>query len=246
MTKGKTRAYSWNYGGKNWRLSRSKIDLFLQCKRCFYLDNKLGIPRPKGFPFNLNSAVDILLKKEFDKYRAAQRPHPLMESYGIDAIPFKHPNLDVWRENFKGIDYFHPDFDFVISGAVDDIWINSKGELHVVDYKSTSKEEKIEALDKDWHDGYKRQMEVYSWLLRKNGFKVSDTGYFVYANASTQEDLFDACLKFDMTIIPYTGNDAWVDDILKDIYNTLNASSLPNSSDDCEYCKYVDLSKHFS
>jgi hypothetical protein len=60
------RGDNYNYGGKNWKLSRSKIDLFLECPRCFYLDNKLGLKRPPGYPFALNSAVDLLLKKEFD------------------------------------------------------------------------------------------------------------------------------------------------------------------------------------
>jgi hypothetical protein len=48
-------------------LSRSKIDLFLECARCFYLDRRLGIGRPDSFPFTLNNAVDALLKKEFDE-----------------------------------------------------------------------------------------------------------------------------------------------------------------------------------
>ena len=56
------RSPDWNYGGNKWRLSRSKIGLFLECPRCFYIDNKLGTGRPPGFPFNLNSAVDALLK----------------------------------------------------------------------------------------------------------------------------------------------------------------------------------------
>ena len=68
--------------------------------------------------------------------------------------------------------------------GIDDVWVNPAGELMIVDYKSTSKDEKIEVLDKEWHDGYKHQMEVYQWLFRRNGFKVSDTGYFVYANAT--------------------------------------------------------------
>ena len=55
------------------KLSRSKIDLFLDCPRCFYLDRKLGVGRPPGFPFSLNSAVDHLLKKEFDIHRARVR-----------------------------------------------------------------------------------------------------------------------------------------------------------------------------
>ena len=49
------------------KLSRTKIELFTGCPRCFFLDRRLGISRP-GFPaFTLNNAVDYLLKKEFDK-----------------------------------------------------------------------------------------------------------------------------------------------------------------------------------
>ena len=80
------RGAAWNYGGKNWKLSRSKIDLFCECPRCFYLDNKLGVKRPPGFPFNLNSAVDALLKKEFDVHRKAKTRHPLMEEYKINEL----------------------------------------------------------------------------------------------------------------------------------------------------------------
>jgi len=50
-------------------LSRSRIDNFIECERCFYLTNKIGIARPPSFPFNLNNAVDELLKNEFDVYR---------------------------------------------------------------------------------------------------------------------------------------------------------------------------------
>jgi hypothetical protein len=42
---------------KHFPLSRTKVELFLDCPRCFYLDRRLGIGRPAGFPFNLNSAV---------------------------------------------------------------------------------------------------------------------------------------------------------------------------------------------
>ena len=228
----------WNYGGPNWRLSRSKIDLFKQCPRCFYLDNKLGTARPPGFPFNLNSAVDALLKKEFDIHRAEGSAHPIMEQYGVDAVPFQHSQIDTWRENFKGVEYQHEPTGFTVAGAVDDVWVNPAGELIVVDYKSTSKDEKIEALDKDWHDGYKRQMEVYQWLLRQNGFTVSDTGYFVYANASTTEKAFDKKLIFDVTLIPYTGNTDWVEPTLMDIKQTLDTDALPPVGDDCDYCTY--------
>ncbi len=232
---------AWNYGGPHWRLSRSKIDLFVECPRCFYLDNKLGTARPPGFPFNLNSAVDALLKKEFDIHRAAASSHPLMQQYGVDAVPFSHEDIDEWRENFKGIQYFYEPTGFTVSGAVDDVWVNPKGELIVVDYKSTSKDEHITALDQEWHDGYKRQMEVYQWLLRHKEFTVSDTGYFVYANASKDREAFDGKLEFEVTLVPYTGNDNWIEGTLQHIKETLAGSVVPDASPACDYCTYREF-----
>src|SRR5579864_31554 len=83
--------------GAPFKLSRSKIDLFLECPRCFYFDRRLGVGRPPGFPFALNSAVDHLLKQEFDIYRASGEKHPLIKKYGVDAQPVAHKDLDKWR-----------------------------------------------------------------------------------------------------------------------------------------------------
>jgi hypothetical protein len=150
---------------KPFRLSRSKLELYVECPRCFYLDRRLGIGRPPGFPFNLNSAVDTLLKQEFDQYRIKGEPHPLIANNKIDAIPALHNNLDQWRENFKGIEYLHKPTNLLVCGAIDDLWQNSKGEYIVVDYKSTSKNERITNINNDWQQSYKRQMEIYQWLL---------------------------------------------------------------------------------
>lgn len=233
------RSGDWNYGGGKWRLSRSKIELFNECPRCFYLDNKLGTARPRGPSFNLNIAVDTLFKKEFDAHRAEGTPHPLMTQYGIDAVPFKHKNMNTWRENFEGVEYFHEPTGFTISGAVDDIWVNPAGELMVVDYKSTSKEGTIATLDdSSWNEQYKRQMGVYQWLLRNNGFKVSPIGYFVYANASTENEAFDGRLDFEITVIPSEGSTEWIDKVLPRIKETLDSAALPASGNACEYCAY--------
>ncbi len=144
------RGASYNYGGSKWRLSRSKIDMFLECPLCFYLDNKLGIKRPPGFPFALNTAVDELLKKEFDILRQRGESHELIERYGVDAKPVQHNSLDVWRNNFEGVECYHKPTGFKVSGAIDDLWIDSTGQYIVVDYKATSKNEDIIELNKDW------------------------------------------------------------------------------------------------
>lgn len=219
-------------------MSRSKIDLFLNCPLCFYLDCRLGVGRPPGFPFALNSAVDALLKKEFDIHRAKKRPHPLMHAYGLkDVVPFQHEDLDLWRSNFKGIRYVHEPSNLLVTGAIDDIWVDSAGEVMIVDYKSTSKEEKV-SLDKEWQIGYKRQMEVYQWLFRMNGFTVSPTGYFVYCNGKTDRAAFDAKLEFDIDIIAYTGNDSWVDKTLPEIRKCLMQPKAPAPAKACDYCSY--------
>lgn len=233
---------NWNYGGERFRLSRSKIALFLECPRCFYIDNKLGTARPPGFPFNLNSAVDALLKKEFDTHRKGKTTHPLMKAYGLDVVPFDDPRMDEWRDSLKrGIQTQHKPTGFTVSGGVDDVWVNPKGELIIVDYKATSKSEKIEVLDQEWHDGYKRQMEIYQWLFRQNGFKVSNTGYFVYANASRDKDAFDGVLEFELTLVPYEGNDSWVEGTLLELKKTLDGDELPAAGLDCDYCTYREV-----
>ncbi len=232
------RGAGWNYGGKNWKLSRSKIDLFMECQRCFYIDNKLGTKRVPGFPFTLNSTVDHLLKQEFDMHRAKGEQHPLQKEYGIDARPVAHDEIDEWRRNFGGVTYMHEDTGLLVTGAIDDLWITSKGEYIVVDYKATGKEEAVTALDKEWHDGYKRQMEVYQWLLRRNGLTVSSTGYFVYCTGMMDRVSFDKRIEFEVHLIPYTGDDVWVEPILFDIKRCLDQEDLPDSDPSCDYCAY--------
>ena len=131
-----------------YKLSRSRLERFLKCPCCFYLDRRLGVDQVSGPAFTLNSATDTLLKKEFDVCRVTKKPHPLMKQYKVDAVPFQHEKIDEWRENFKGVQYFHEPTNLIITGAVDDIWINPQEELIVVDYKSTSTTKGIDLNDR--------------------------------------------------------------------------------------------------
>jgi hypothetical protein len=194
-----------------------------------------------GFPFTLNNAVDTLLKKEFDIHRAAGSSHPLMKSYQIEAIPFQHAKMDTWRQNFTGVQVLHQPTNLLIFGAVDDIWINDKKELIVVDYKATSVNKEV-TLDDEWKIAYKRQMEIYQWLMRHNedlkDYTISDTGYFVYVNGKTDKEAFDGKLEFDVSILPYTGKDTWVEKTIVDAHKCLMTNHLPMASPDCDFCNY--------
>ena len=233
------RSAQWNYGGAKWRLSRSKIDFFFECQRCFYLDNVLGTKRP-GFPsFNLNIAVDELFKNEFDRYREEKTAHPVMEEYSIDAVPFEHNDMDMWRDPFVGITHTHSETGMVISGGVDDIWKNPDDSLIIVDYKSTCKDGKIDKLgDSPWEKQYTRQLGVYRWLLEKKGFKVQDLGYLVYANADKTLPEFGNTLNFETTLVPVETSVDWIDDTLVEIKACLERKDLPPCGERCEFCPY--------
>ncbi len=225
------------------KVSRSKIELFMQCPRCFYLDTRLKIKRPSGPPFNINKTIDELYKKEFDRHRAAGTPHPIMADNQIKAVPYQHDDLNTWRYNFTGVTIVHEPTNLHVFGAIDDVWVNDDGELIVVDYKATSKASGV-SIDSDWQISYKRQMEVYQWLLRQNGFPVSDTGYFVYTNARIDVEGFGDQLEFTTKLIPYTGNADWVEPTLQKMKDCMEHDTMPlvgtaAMGGPCDFCEYA-------
>jgi hypothetical protein len=185
----------------------------------------------------LNNAVDALLKKEFDIYRAEGKAHPLCIENGINAIPYAHPDLENWRLNQKGIQYLHEPTNFMLMGAIDDVWVNPEGELIIVDYKATSSKNEI-TLDEEYRQAYKKQMEFYQWLFRKNGFKVSNMGYFVYCNGDTSKNSFQGNLEFKILILPYKGDGSWIEETLEAIKACLIKSNIPEPSTTCTLCSY--------
>ncbi len=215
----------------------------MQCPRCFWLDVRLKITRPSSPPFNINKAIDELFKKEFDGYRTKGEPHPIMLEYSLQAIPFAHDKLGEWRENFVGVVAQHKPTNLHVFGAVDDLWVGPDGKVIVVDYKATSKDKDV-SIDSDWQISYKRQIEVYQWLLRQNGLDVSDTGYFVYANGRMDGDGFYNKLEFKTKLIPYVGNDSWVEKALENMKSCMDNDDMPPIGDsimggECEFCAYA-------
>lgn len=213
------------------KLSRSKLELFLDCPRCFWLDMKEGIKRPPPAPYTINSAIDGLLKKEFDVHRENGTAHYLIKRYNIEAVPYKCDKIGAWRHNFTGVQFHHKPTDFLVFGAVDDVWINPAGELIVVDYKATG------ANQHQIYPQYKRQMEVYQWLLLQNGNKVSNTGYFLFAQVNKSNGFAEGKLSFDLFLESQQGDSSWVDGALKEARKAYDGA-LPTFKDECPYCQF--------
>jgi len=225
-------------------VSRTRIQNFLDCKRCFYLQNRIGIKALGSLPFRLNSATDTLLKQSFDLARKKQEPHRYFKKDNINLVPFSHEKMDEWRENFQGIKYHYKKANLMVQGAVDDILINLKtNELSPVEFKSTQAKdgESVKYLGKPHHKFWKNQLEVYGYLLEKNGFKISEDSYIVFCNADISKEEWEEKLNFDVQVINYKMDFLWVESTLDKIKELLLQDDIPHYSDpdDCDMCRYL-------
>lgn len=218
------------------RLSRSGLELFLDCPRCFYLAKKQGIKRIDGFVPALNLAVDQLFKREFDAHRLAQEVPPLLQQSHIDAVPLKHPDLARWREGSQGIAYHHPHSDITLYGAIDDVWIRRDSEkLMIVDYKAVTY-----VPEMDVHPAYIRQLAVYQWLFARNGFSVDRQAFVLYANPDRDRAALDGCLHFTQHLEPVYPDTGWIENALEEVAICLQREAAPLASKDCVWCKYSE------
>jgi hypothetical protein len=232
------------------KISRSKFSNFLDCKRCFYLERVKGLKDPSMPGWSLNSAVDELLKKEFDEYRKLQKPHPLILKNNLKLVPFQHEQIDHWRNGSSGgVSYLDENTNIELHGGLDDIWFdpNTK-ELIVVDYKAQSNNTPVETvayLESQYHQSFKIQMDVYVHILRKMKFKVSDTAYFLVCNALKTLEKFDGKLQFELTLVPYKTDTSWVESKIFEMKSTLDSPNAPEINKYCEKCMYLDTGKSF-
>ena len=238
-----------------YELSRSRIENYINCPACFYMQQVEGIEFPSIPGFNINEATDILLKKDFDKFRGSNDTHPFLISQGLNhLIPFYHEHFELWTQSLhfgaeNRMNYDHLETNIRVGGGLDDIWKNTKtNKLHIVDYKSTSqkKDKGPITLDDKWKSSYKRQMDLYTWIMRKKKFEIDDIGYFLYCDGnrfSNKDFLYskNAIMEFKITLIPYITNTSWIEDTLSQIYSVLREQKRPKHSLECEYGKFLSI-----
>ncbi|PPR79891.1 MAG: hypothetical protein CFH01_00100 [Alphaproteobacteria bacterium MarineAlpha2_Bin1] len=244
------------YNPKNsspYELSRTRVENFIRCPACFYLQQVKGVVFPTLPGFNLNEATDILLKRDFDKYRSLGKAHPFLVKLGKDfLIPYYHENFNLWTQSIHfasdgRMNFHHEPTNLKVGGGLDDVWLNQKtNELHIVDYKSTSQRtagKKI-SLNDFWKKSYKRQMDFYVWIMLKKKLNVSKTGFFLYCDGDrfgnyTFLNSDSATMNFKMTLLSYSVDLSWVEDTLYKIKDCLELKSPPNHNNNCEYGKFI-------
>ena len=230
---------------EDFKLSRGKFSDFLTCQRCFYMDRVIGLEAPGTPGWTLNETTDVLLKKEFDECREKQVPHRLFIKNGLDHfVPFDHEDMDKWRDSLRhGLISRFKDTNIILSGGVDDIWQDTRtGKLVVVDYKSQANFKPLDPasyLSDVYHEGYKIQMDFYSYLLNEMGFDVDPTAYFLVCNANRDADGFFGKMDFSETLIPYQWSIDWIPDRVQNMIDVMNSSKIPDSNPSCKNCAYA-------
>ena len=229
----------------DFKISRGKFQDFLSCKKCFYLDRVIGLKSPDTPPYSLNSATDALYKKEFDICRVKQEPHRLLIKNNLKHIvPFNHQDIEKWRDALHhGLMCRFKKTNIILSGGIDDIWYNTKNKkLVIADYKSQAKKkEKLnidDYLSDVYHQGYKNQLEFYSFLLTNMGFQVESTGYFVVCNVNVDQDGFNEVMKFDELLVPYQLDPSWIPNKIEEMIFVINSPYIPQSHPSCMNCAY--------
>jgi hypothetical protein len=229
----------------SFKISRSKFNDFLTCKRCFYLDRVKGLVSPSTPGWTLNETTDLLLKKEFDLCREKQIPHRIFERYKLNhVVPFQHEDIDKWRNSLHhGLRIQFKDSNIILQGGIDDIWLDkNENKLIVVDYKSQANSNPVNTedyLSHVYHEGYKVQMDFYSYLLTEMGFEVSPLSYFYVCNADRNAPAFDSEMIFEETLVPYEWNSSWIEEKVLEMINLLNSVKLPENNPSCENCAYA-------
>ncbi|HCC59982.1 MAG: hypothetical protein A2402_02115 [Candidatus Staskawiczbacteria bacterium RIFOXYC1_FULL_37_43] len=226
--------------GKSIQLSPNSLNLYLECPHCFWLDKNMGIKRPPPYPYALNSAVDALLKEEFDTYRSKNLPHPMLKENNINARLFNNQKLlNQWRNNFAGIRFFDQDLQATLFGAVDDVLEFEGGKIAPLDYKSTG------STAANVYDRFQLQLDTYTFLMEKNGFKTTRKGYLAFYIVDKSRGFIDR-LPFRKEMVQIETNPSDIYEIFKDAVNYLKQSSPPPHSPDCKFGTWLKGARSFT
>ncbi len=216
----------------DYKLSPSSIGIFLDCPRCFWLQVNRKIRRPSGVFPSLPSGMDRILKDHFDKHRKDDTPPEELE--GIEGRLFQNTEkLNEWRNNLKGLRFRDEKTDVILMGAIDDLFVTSEGRYAPLDFKTRGF-----PRNEYTHEHYQHQMDIYSFLLEKNGLKPAKFAILIFyhpVGVSKEHDVI-----FDPDPVKVKVDPARGERIFRDAVKCL-MGDMPESSEGCEFCKWMQM-----
>lgn len=217
-----------------YKFSPSSLALLKECPRCFWLHFRKEIKRPEVIFPSLPSGIDRILKEHFDRFiDKRELPPELNQLNGQITLFNDKVLLNVWRNNLKGIQWVDEKGN-VFRGAVDNIL--KKGEkLIVLDYKTRGF-----PIKGDTHEHYKDQLDIYNFLLRKNGYKTEDYAYLLFYYPHCVNEKGDVMFHTELIKVEISIKNA--ERIFKQAIDILEGD-MPQSSENCEFCRWFNECK---
>src|SRR3989338_2910295 len=214
---------------KQTKLSPSSLNLMLDCPRCFWLHLVKGIKRPSGAFPSLPSGMDKILKEHFDRFMKNGILPPELKNLQGYKLFDNEERLKVWRNNFKGISYVEEESGILLHGAIDNILMKGK-RLVVLDYKTRGF-----PLKENTHEHYQAQMDIYNFLLRKNGYKTEDYAYLLFYHPNKVLETGE--VVFNTDIVKMRTNSKQGEKVFLDAIKVLKGEE-PEANENCEYCHF--------
>jgi len=213
------------------RLSPSTLNLFLECQKCFWLEQVGGFHRPRGVFPSLPGGMDHLIKKYFDKYRLQGKLPPEIDGKVDGVLMADLDLLNKWRSWRTGLIYKDIESGAILSGALDDLLANpEKGVYMPFDYKTRGYD-----LKEDSSSFYQNQLNCYALMLEANGLKTAGFGYLCYYIPKDVKE--DGQVRFEVTVKKMEVSPESAKKVFENALKLLK-SSMPRTHSTCAYCSW--------
>ena len=175
--------------------------------------------------------MDGILKSHFDNYmEKGELPPELSKLCGEVTLFNNAEQLKIWRSNFKGIRWTDSNGN-MLKGAIDNL-LQKEDKLIVLDYKTRGF-----PLKEDTHEHSQDQLDIYNFLLRKNGYETEDYAYLLFYHPKRVEE--NGYVEFNTDLIKIKIDIGNAEKIFKKALEALDGV-MPKPSAECGYCKWVD------
>lgn len=216
-----------------YKFSPSSLSLLKDCPRCFWLHFNKNIKRPESIFPSLPSGMDKVLKEHFDYFRKERKLPPELDLDGVQLFNDEEL-LKVWQNNRKGIQWTDENGN-LLKGAVD-ILLQKGKKLIVLDFKTRGY-----PVKEDTHLHYKDQLDIYNFLLRKNGYATEDYSYLLFyhpqkVHPNGDVDFHKHLVKMDVSIKN-------AEKVFKEALAVL-VGGIPEAAEECEFCEWTGKTKN--
>lgn len=214
-----------------YKLSPSRMNLFFECERCFWLQVNRKVKRPSGpFP-SLPSGVDQKVKNHFDRFRDREESPPELEDLELTLQEDSEflRKARSWRTEPK---LRLNDLNAILRGGVDDLLEDEDGNIVVMDYKTRGYPPK---QDNGAPDYYRRQVNLYNLILRENGYRTANYGLILYFYPEKFTE--DGDFLFHTEIRKVEIDIGKARKMVEDAVETLEGE-IPEHSENCDFCEW--------